>query len=100
MSSTCWQVTFHPQSEPSSVFEDFLSEFFEVTSQNYRSQGFDEYVGYTGGSFDEPKMLEFAKSLEISLPPYEVTALKSENWLKDYIIKSENEETWFRYPLL
>ena len=87
MSSTCWQITFHPQSEPSYAFEDFLSEIFEVTSQNYRSQGFVEYIGYTSSTFDEAKMLEFAASLGLSLPPYDVSELKSENWLKDYVIK-------------
>lgn len=87
MSSTCWQVTFHPQSEPSSAFEDFLAAFFEVTSQNYCSSGFDEYIGYTSGTFDEPKMLATAASFGVTLPPYDISELKSENWLKDYVIK-------------
>lgn len=87
MSSTCWQITFHPQSEPNSLFEDFLAEFFEVTSQNYCSEGFDEYIGYQSGHFDEQEMQAFASSLGICLPPYDVSELKSDNWLKDYVIK-------------
>ena len=87
MSSTCWQITFHPVSAPDSAFEDFLAAFFEVTAQNYSSSGFDEYIGYISPSFDEQQMLITAATFGVTLPPYDVSELKSENWLKDYVIK-------------
>ena len=87
MTSVCWQITFSPAEEVSEDFTTFLDDFFEVSAQNYQDNGQDEYVGYTSGVFDEKKMLRLAKERHLSLPPYKAVELKSENWLKDYVIK-------------
>ena len=87
MTSKCWQISFHPCQEVDETFDEFLNNFFEVVSQNYNDNGHDEYVGYIGESFDEKQMLQSASFFGINLPPYDVTELKSENWLKDYVIK-------------
>ena len=87
MTSKCWQITFKPSQSGNEQLEEFLDNFFEVVSQNYNDNGLDEYTGYLGEGFDENKMLETAKLFNISLPPYQAIELKSENWLKDYVIK-------------
>lgn len=87
MTSKCWQITFHPNQEVDETFDEFLSNFFEVISQNYNDNGPDEYIGYTGETFNEEQMLQSATFFGIKLPPYDITELKSENWLKDYVIK-------------
>ena len=87
MTSVCWQITFSPAEEVSEDFTTFLDDFFEVSAQNYQDNGQDEYVGYTSGVFDEKKMLQAAEERHLSLPPYKAVELKSENWLKDYVIK-------------
>ncbi|MBR1949139.1 MAG: 50S ribosomal protein L11 methyltransferase [Alphaproteobacteria bacterium] len=92
MTSKCWQITFHPTHPCDEIFDEFLNNFFEVVSQNYNENGIDEYIGYMGKSFDEQQMLENAKLFCVDLPPYEITELKSENWLKDYVIKFDSFE--------
>lgn len=89
MASSCWQITFRPSEMPSPAFDEFMDSFFEVSAQNYAAEpdGIDEYVGYQSGSFDEQAMLSAARSLGVELPPYEISELKSDNWLKDYVIK-------------
>ena len=87
MTSKCWQITFQPNQPIDEKFDEFLNSFFEVVSQNYNDTGNDEYIGYIGENFNEKQMLKQAKILNIKLPPYEVIELKSENWLKDYVIK-------------
>ena len=87
MTSKCWQITFRPTQTVDEQFDEFLNNFFEVVSQNYNDNGIDEYVGYTGETFNEEQMIEIAKTFNIDLPPYEAVELKSENWLKDYVIK-------------
>ena len=87
MTSVCWQITFSPVEEVSKDFTTFLDDFFEVSAQNNQDNGQDEYVGYTSGVFDEKKMLQTAEERHLSLPPYKAVELKSENWLKDYVIK-------------
>ena len=87
MTSRCWQITFKPLKPTDENFDEFLNNFFEVVSQNYNDDGNDEFVGYLGNDFDEQQMLQTAKIYSAELPPYEVIELKSENWLKDYVIK-------------
>ena len=89
MPSVCWQIIFRPTQKPSPAFEDFMDSFFEVSSQNYASSPDkpDEYIGYQSGSFDEQSMLSTARALDVELPSYEISELKSDNWLKDYVIK-------------
>ena len=87
MTSTCWQISFFPASEPTAEFLNFMDSFFEVSAQNYSDDGKDEYVGYTDAYFDEQSMLQSAKLSNIVLPPYKITKLESENWLKDYVIE-------------
>ena len=87
MTSRCWQITFKPLKPIDDNFDEFLNNFFEVVSQNYNDDGNDEYVGYLGNNFNEEQMLQTAKLYSAELPPYEILELKSENWLKDYIIK-------------
>ncbi len=87
MESKCWQVIFK-QDSSSEAFDEFLDDFFDVTAINYLDDGGVEYVGYANiGGFSEDKMLEAAKKWNLSLPPYQIIELKSENWLKDYVIK-------------
>lgn len=86
MTSTCWQISFFPTTEPDEAFHQFMDNFFEVNAQNYPNDGQDEYIGYHSGDFNEQSMLEAAKFLGITLPPYQIDELKSENWLKDYVI--------------
>ena len=85
MMSSCWQITFSPQEQPQEDFLSFIEDFFEVSAQNYDDSGKDEYIGYCSGNFDEQQMLLAAQN--ISLPPYKIEKLESENWLKDYVIK-------------
>ena len=87
MSSVCWQITFSPSANLPAEFDNFLEDFFDVTAQNYSDNGQDEYVGYKDNLFDEKAMLRCAQSYGITLPPYQKTLLKSENWLKDFCIK-------------
>lgn len=87
MTSTCWQISFFPPHTPNENFSEFLDSFFEVNAQNYADNGQDEYIGYLSGSFDESAMLASAKEFGIILPPYKIAELKSENWLKDYVIE-------------
>ncbi len=87
MTSTCWQITFQAQEQYDERFSDFMEEFFEVTAQNYTPDNLDQYIGYTSGSFDEEGMKNLAASYGIELPAYDASELKSENWLKDYVIE-------------
>ena len=87
MTSTCWQITFQAQEQYDERFSDFMEEFFVVTSQNYTPDNLDQYIGYTSGSFDEEGMKNLAASYGIELPAYDASELKSENWLKDYVIE-------------
>ncbi len=87
MTSTCWQISFFPETEANEAFNNFLDEFFEVTAQNYSDDGKDEYIGYQSGAFNEQAMLAAANNLGLTLPPYQISELKSENWLKDYVIQ-------------
>ena len=87
MTSTCWQITFYPKDQSNELLEQFLDEFFEVNAQNYSDDGQDEYIGYHSGYFDEHTMINMASAMNVNLPPYKITELKSENWLKDYVIK-------------
>ncbi len=87
MTSTCWQITFFPKDQSNALFEQFLDEFFEVSAQNYSETGQDEYIGYHSGDFNEQIMIKTAAAMNLNLPPYQITELKSENWLKDYVIK-------------
>lgn len=87
MTSTCWQISFFPPHTPNENFSEFLDSFFEVNAQNYADNGQDEYIGYLSGSFDESAMLASAKEFGLNLPPYKIAELKSENWLKDYVIE-------------
>ena len=87
MTSRCWQISFTPQNQTDENFDEFLNNFFEVVSQNYNDDGFDEYIGYLGDNFNEQQMLQTATLYSVKLPPYTITELKSENWLKDYVIK-------------
>ena len=87
MSSVCWQITFLPDIEPSEKFLEFLEVFFEVTAQNYNDSGQDEYIGYLGNEFNETQMLKIARQMDVKLPTYQINELKSENWLKDYVIE-------------
>lgn len=87
MTSKCWQINFTPQKTTDENFDEFLNNFFEVVTQNYNDNGIDEYIGYLGNEFNEQQMIDMAKLYSIKLPPYKVTELKSENWLKDYVIK-------------
>ena len=87
MTSTCWQVTFYLSQQPSVKFEEFMNEFFEVFSQNYQSDGYDEFIGYSGTPLDEEQMIKVANSYGITLPKYKIEKLESENWLKDYVIE-------------
>lgn len=87
MTSTCWQITFYPKDQSNELLEVFLDEFFEVNAQNYADDGQDEYIGYHSGDFDEQSMINLASAMNLNLPPYKITELKSENWLKDYVIK-------------
>ena len=64
-----------------------MNEFFEVFSQNYQSDGYDEFIGYSGTPLDEEQMIKVANSYGITLPKYKIEKLESENWLKDYVIK-------------
>lgn len=93
MMSSCWQITFRPQKQPDENFETFLSEYFEVTAQNYTDNGQDEYVGYCSGDFAEDRMQAAAQAADVTLPPYSVEKLESSNWLKDYVIKFAPFET-------
>lgn len=87
MTSTCWQISFFPEGQPDENFDEFLNDFFEVTAQNYNDNGNDEYIGYQSGNFNEEQMLSAARKYGLALPPYQISELKSENWLKDYVIK-------------
>lgn len=87
MMSSCWQVNFFPEIEVSPEFENFLEDFFEVSADNYSDDGADIWVGYHSGAFSEKAMLEVAAQRGINLPPYEITRLESQNWLKDYVIE-------------
>ena len=87
MTSRCWQISFTPQNTIDENFDEFLNNFFEVVSQNYNDDGRDEYIGYLGDNFDEQQMLQTAVLYSVKLPPYTIAELKSENWLKDYVIK-------------
>lgn len=87
MESKCWQVTFHVNDEDEQLSE-FLEEFFDVCALNYLDNGTKEYVGYANiNNFSEKDMLVTAQNKGIQLPFYKVTELKSENWLKDYVVK-------------
>ena len=87
MMSSCWQISFFPSSPASAEFEEFIENYFEVTACNYDDDGNDEYIGYQSGAFNEPEMLQAAKSCGLILPRYQITRLESSNWLKDYVIK-------------
>ena len=88
MESRCWQITFAPQDNQDEVFSAFLDDFFEVNALNYTPDGKEEAVGYSGGyKFDEKAMIACAGAYNIKLPDYKIELLKSENWLKDYVIK-------------
>ena len=49
-----------------------MNEFFEVFSQNYQSDGYDEFIGYSGTPLDEEQMIKVANSYGITLPKYKI----------------------------
>lgn len=87
MESKCWQVTFHTDDEDNFLSE-FLEDFFDVCALNYLDDGRKEYVGYANiNNFSKEALITSALAKGIKLPPYTIMELKSENWLKDYVIK-------------
>lgn len=87
MESKCWQVIFQSEDENEALSE-FLDDFFDVTAINYLDGGIIEYVGYANiNNFSEKQMLDSAAAQNLKLPRYKIIELKSENWLKDYVIK-------------
>lgn len=85
--SSCWQVSFYLNTDPTPEFEELLENFFEVNACSYGDDGTDEYTGYISGDFTEDELQSAAKKANITLPPYKTTRLESSNWLKDYVIK-------------
>lgn len=86
-SGNCWQVSFAPQFETSPLWEEFLEEYFEVVCDNYGDDGSDNYVGYLRNPFDEADFRRRAAGRKLEVPPYCVELLKSDNWLKDNVIR-------------
>lgn len=91
-SGSCWQITFQPRETYDETLSAFLEEYFEVLSSNYHDDGTEEYVAYKDLSFNEKDFRQAAEERKIDLPPYEVTYLESQNWLKDYVIKFDPVE--------
>ncbi|MBQ8676973.1 MAG: 50S ribosomal protein L11 methyltransferase [Alphaproteobacteria bacterium] len=88
MQTRCWQVTFSPQPAITAPMQEFLDEFFAVNAIDYTPDGQEQGIGYAqDGNFSEQAMLAFAQSKSLKLPSYQISLLKSENWLKDYVIK-------------
>lgn len=97
-SGNCWQISFAPQFEASPLWEEFLEEYFEVVCDNYGDDGSDNYVGYLRNPFDEADFRRRAAERKLEVPPYCVELLKSDNWLKDNVIRFaplEVGEFWF-----
>lgn len=86
-SGNCWQISFAPQFEASPLWEEFLEEYFEVVCDNYGDDGSDNYVGYLRNPFDEADFRRRAAERKLEVPPYCVELLKSDNWLKDNVIR-------------
>lgn len=94
MTSKCWQIVFAPQSNDNPILEKFLEEYFSVVAQNYLPNGDIEFVGYVSfENFDEENMIKTAMQQGITLPDWKIIELKSENWLKDYVIEFDAFET-------
>ncbi len=91
-SGSCWQITFEPREFYDERLSEFLEEYFEVISSNYNDDGTEEYVAYKDLSFNETDFQNAAKQQQIELPPYEISFLESQNWLKDNVIKFDPVE--------
>lgn len=86
-SGSCWQVSFTPMDEYPLVLSEFLEEYFNVVSCNYQDDGKEQYIAYQNTSFDEEDFKTAAQTRNIELPPYQISFLESQNWLKDYVIE-------------
>lgn len=86
-SGSCWQISFAPMDEYPLVLSEFLEEYFNVVSCNYQDDGKEQYIAYQNASFDEEDFKTAAQTRKIELPPYQISFLESQNWLKDYVIE-------------
>lgn len=91
-SGSCWQITFQPRENYDETLTFFLEEYFEVLSSNYNDDGTEQYVAYKDLTFNEKHFQNAAKERKIKLPPYKISYLESQNWLKDYVIKFDPVE--------
>lgn len=88
-SGKCWQISFAPLSGETEIFENFVTEYFEVLTNNFGEDGTDNFVGYQKDPFNEDDFRNKAKFFNISVPGFNVELLTSDNWLKDNVIKFE-----------
>ena len=86
-SGNCWQISFAPQYEIQPFWEEFLEEYFEVICNNYGDDGSDNFVGYQRHPFDETDFKRRAAERKLTIPAFSIQLLKSENWLKDNVIR-------------
>ncbi len=84
---SCWLVNFHPQESISEELEKFIEEYFDVVACNYTDDGMEQYTGYKNIDFSEENLTTTAAAQNISLPPYTLEYLESQNWLKDNVIR-------------
>ena len=84
---SCQIIKFEPVKEVPEVLQNFAEEFFEVVSNDYTDDGLEQLVGYLRNSVQIADMTEAAEKFGITLPPYEVEHLQSNDWLADNVIK-------------
>ena len=84
---SCQIIKFEPVKEVPEVLQNFAEEFFEVVSNDYTDDGLEQLVGYLRNSVQIADMTAAAEKFGITLPPYEVEHLQSNDWLADNVIK-------------
>ena len=84
---SCLAVKFAPCAETEPSLQEFADEFFEVVAVDYTDDGQEQLVGYMRQNAKEETMLEAAQKAGIVLPEYEITMLKSDDWLADNVIE-------------
>lgn len=84
---SCKIIKFAPCETIAESLTDFAENFFEVISIDYNDNGQECLVGYMRQNCTESELINAAADANISLPPYQIEILRSDNWLTENVIK-------------
>lgn len=86
-SGKCKIIKFTPTEHVSETLEEFAQNFFEVVTTDYLDNGQEQLVGYMPQNFSEKDLYSAAKDANISLPPFQIETISSQDWLTENVIE-------------